>query len=266
MKQTAFIFITTLYFSVAVTHAQNSTLNQKKEPERERAEKHKVMLIPFEPKLYMSEVDRFIGMETKLSGREIRYKFRDGLNEQIYKAFKAAKYNAVDLMADTVKYKRDLEGVYQYLSYEYLKVPDQTNYKAPKREKEEKKIDKGQLMVETNSDRRYMEARLTSPKVVPLLYGKYKTDIFIFINQLDILTSGSKDPGNLGPGNPNRKIVMHYTVYTYDAKEINSGIIEEEFDPALNNPKKIIEKHFSKIAYTLVQRVNKGLGVKAGAN
>ncbi len=248
------LFISTFYLS-----SQNPTLNQKKNTEREPVTAHKVMLIPFEPKLYMGEVDRNFNAETKLSAKEIRYKFRDGLNDQLYKAFKASKFNVVDLMEDTVKYKKDLEGLYQYLSYEYLKVPDQTNYKAPKKEKEEKKIEKGQVIVETNGDKRFMEARLTNPKVVPLLYGKYKTDIFVFINQLDILASGSKNPTDPGPGNPNRKIVVHYTVYTFDGKEINSGTVEEDFDPALNNPKKIIDKHFSKIALVIVQRVNKGL-------
>jgi len=253
----AFLFLSFLAVS------QNKTLNKNKPSEREAPAKHKVMLIPFEPKLYMGEVDRTINAETKLSAREIRFKFRDGLNDQLYKAFKVAKYNVVDLMEDTVKYRKDLEGVYQYLSYEYLKVPDQTNYKAPKKEKEEKKIAKGQVIVETNSDKRFMEARLTNPKVVPLLYGKYKTDVFVFINQLDILASGSKDPNDLGEPNANRKIIVHYTVYTFDAKEINSGTVEEEFEPALNNPKKIIDKHFSKIALTLVQRVNKGLSAIA---
>jgi hypothetical protein len=241
--------------------SQNTTINPSKKTERESAALHKVMLIPFEPKLYLGEVDRFIHAETQLTAREIKNKFRDGLNDQLYKAFKTAKYNVVDLMEDTVKYKKDLSALYQYLSYEYLPVPDQTNYSPPKREKKENKIEKGQLVVETNSEKRFMEARLTNPKVVPLLYGKYKTDLFVFINQLDILASGSKDPFELGQGNPNRKIVVHYTVYTYDAKEINSGTIEEEFDPLLNNPKKIIELHFKKIATTMVDRVNKGLGI-----
>lgn len=259
MKQLLFSF--GFVFLAWKTVGQDPILKPKSKTEREPMATHKVMLIPFEPKLYMSEVDRTIHAETKLSAREIKYKFRDGLNDQLYKAFKAAKYNVMDLMGDTLKYKKDTEGIYQYLSYEYLKVPDQNNYKAPKKDKEEKKIEKGQIVVETNSERRFMEARIINPKVVPLLYGKYKTDLFVFINQLDLKASGSKEPGDLGPENPNRKIVVHYTVYTYDAKEINSGIAEEEFDPALNNPKKIVEKHFSKIAATIVQRVNKGLAV-----
>lgn len=240
--------------------AQNKTISTKSN-ERETYAAHKALLVPFEPKLYMSEIDRNIHAETKLSPKEIKHKFRDGLNEQIYKAFKAAKYNVVDLMEDTVRYKKDVEGVYQYLSYEYLKVPDQNNFKAPEKEKQGKKVEKGQLIVETDGEKRFMNSRITNPKFASTLHNKYKADVFVLINQLDIHASGYKEPGDPGEGNPNRKITVHYSVYTADGKVINSGIAEEEFDPALNNPKKIIEKHFSKIATMIVQRVNKGLGI-----
>jgi hypothetical protein len=259
LKKIACLFVLSCFASGL--SGQEKVISTKTKSERETAAAHKAMLIPFEPKLYMSEIDRTINLETKLSAREIKHKFRDGLNDQIYKAFKASKYNVVDLMEDTSKYKKDMENVYQYISYEYLKVPDQTNYKAPKKEKEEKKVDKGQLVVETNGDARFMNAKITNPKIVPGLFNKYKTDVFVFINQLDIKAGGYKDPLDPREGNPNRKITVHYTVYTVDGKEINSGIVEEEFDPTLNIPKKIIDKHFSKIALVIVHRVNKGLGL-----
>jgi len=257
-KKSVYLF---LVFSILTFNffGQDKTSHPKENKEREAPTAHKVMLIPFEPRLYLSEIDHNINQETKLSAKEIKYKFRDGLNEQLYKAFKAQKYNVVDLMDDTVKYKKDIEGVYQYLSYDFQKVPDQNNYQPPKKEKEQKKIEKGQLVVESNSDARFMNAKITNAKVVPLLYGKYKTDLFVFINQLEIKSSTSKGPAELGEGNGNRRIVVHYTVYTYDAKEINSGIAEEEFESTLNNPKKIIDKHFSKIANLIVQRTAKGL-------
>jgi hypothetical protein len=235
------------------------TMSTKTATEREAPSTHKVMLIPFEPRLYMSEIDMQVARETKLSSKEIRHLFRDGLNEQLQKNLKVNKYSVVDLMEDTAKYKKDIEGIYQYLSYSYMKVPDQNNYKAPVADKKEKKIDKGQLNVETNSEIRFMNAKVTNAKLVPLLYGKYKTDIFIFINQLDIKASGSPDPSTMMNESPLRKITVHYTVYTYDAKEINSGIAETEFDPALNNPKKIIDKHFSKVASVIVARVTRAL-------
>lgn len=254
-----FLFFNTLFI---ITNGQTTTINKKEKTEREVATSHKVMLIPFEPKLYLSEIDYNINAETKLTAKEIKHKFRDGVNEQLYIAFKSAKFGVFDLMEDTAKYKKDVEGIYQYLSYEFQKVPNQDNYQPPKKEKDKKQIEKGQLNVETNNDARFMNAKVTNAKVVPLLYGKYKTDIFVFINQLEIKASGSKGPAELGEGSANRKLIVHYTVYTYDAKEINSGIAEQEFESTLNNPKKIIDKYASKIASTIVLRVTKALIAK----
>jgi len=252
------VLISSLFFCEKV-HSQDQTLNPNNKPQRESVTIHKAVIIPFEPKLYMSEIDRSIYAETNLSAREIKHKFRDGLNEQIYKAFRAAKFGAVDFMEDTLKFKKDVESIYQFLTYDYVKVPDQQKYKTPKKEKEEKKIDKGQLIVETNSEKRFMNARLTNPKIIPSISGKYKSDVFVFINQLDIKASGAKDAFDLGPERVNRLIVVHYTIYTKSGVEINSGIVEEEFDPTLNIPRKIIDKHFSKIAVTIVQRAQKAL-------
>lgn len=256
----SFVYILTL--GVLSFKAQNTTINPKDKTERETAAAHKVMLIPFEPRLYISEIDHNINLETKLTAKEIKHKFRDGINDQLFKAFKSSKYNVLDLMEDTAKYKKDIEGIYQHLTYNYQKVPNQENYQPPKDEKEKKKVVKGQVEVETNTEERFMNAKITNAKVVPLLYGKYKTDIFVFINELEIKAMGSKGPAELGAGNSNRQIVVHYTVYTYDAKEINSGIATEEFEATVNNPKKIIDKYFSKLATTIVERTNKGMGLK----
>ncbi len=257
MNKAILIFLCLFSFA---SHAQNKTINSKNKTEREVATAHKVLLIPFEPKLYMGEIDHHINAETKLTARQIKYKFRDGLNEQLYKAFKISQYGVLDLMDDTIKYKKDLEDIYQHLGYDYQRVPNQENYSPPKKEKEEKKIDKGQVTVETDGEKRFMNAKLNSPKIMPYFFSRYKTDVFVFINQLDIKSAGSSDATTMGMPGGKRKISVHYTVYTSDGKEINSGLAEEEFDQELNNPKKIIEKHFSKLASTIVLRVNKGLG------
>ena len=254
-----YLFLAALLISSTLV-GQNKTISSKNKNERDIAAAHKVMIIPFEPRLYMGEIDMNINAETKLSAKEIKYKFRDGINEQLFKAFKNSGYLVLDLMEDTARYKKDLAGIYQYLSYDYQKIPDQTKYKTPEKEKDEKKIEKGQLAVETNDQARFMNAKLGNAKLVPMLHAKFKTDIFVFVNQLDIKASGYTTPGDLDRGNSNRLITVHYTVYSLDAKEINSGVAEQEFETDLNNPKKIIDKYFSKIAANIVMRVNKGLG------
>ncbi|HQQ94161.1 MAG TPA: hypothetical protein PLQ93_06375 [Bacteroidia bacterium] len=241
--------------------AQQGTLADKGKMDRESASKHKIMLVPFEPRLYLGEVDFAIHAETKLSSKQIKNQFRDGLNEQIGKALKKTGFTCLDLMDDTVKYKKDTESLYRYLVYDYVKVPDQNNYKPPVKEKSQKSIEKGQLNVETNSEIRFMNARLTNPELLPALYNKYKSDVIIFINQLDLKAGGGSDVSQpYRAPDPNRKIIVHYTVMNKDGKELNSGTVEEEFSPELNVPKKIIDKHFSRIALVLSQRVLRSLG------
>ncbi len=237
--------------------AQDKTINSGNKPTtKEALSKHKIMLIPFENRMYLSEIDFMINKETKLTAKQIKALMRDGLNEQFYKKLKP-KMPVVDLLEDTTKTKKDLENIYQYLSYQYMKVPNQDNYKPPVKEKEEKTIANGQLSVESNSDARFMNAKLKNATLVPSLGGKYKTDLFLFINELDIKSLNGM-PGDLN-SNPTRKIILHYTIYTLDAKEINSGIAEVNLPVNINNPSKIISVYFSQLAEIVSARIEKAL-------
>ncbi len=239
---------------------QDKTISTGNKPVTSAAStKHKIMLIPFENRMYLSEIDFLINKESKLNAKQIKATMRDGLNEQFYKRLKS-KLSVVDLLDDTTKTKKDLENVYQYLSYQYLKVPNQDNYKPPVKEKEEKTIHNGQLTVESNSDARFMNAWVKSPTVVPYLSGKYKADLFLFFNELDIKALNGI-PGDLN-ANPARKIILHYTVYTVDAKEINSGIAEVSLPANVNNPTKIINTYFAQLADIVAARIDKALLTK----
>ena len=221
--------------------------------------KHKIMLIPFESRMYMSEIDMAINKETKLSAKQIKEVMRDAVNEQLYKKLKS-RMQVIDLLEDSSKTQKDLANIYKYLSYDYQKVPSQDNFKAPIKEKDAKKIDKGQLAVEINSDARFMNAKIKSASLVPYLYGKYKTDLFLFINELDI-KSVTNIPGDY-MSVTNRKISVHYTIYTYDAKEVNSGLAEVLMPIEVNNPAKISSAYFSQIADILATRLQKAMSVK----
>jgi hypothetical protein len=239
---------------------QDKTINSGNKPTiKEAISKHRIMVIPFENRMYLSEIDFMINKESKLNAKQIKATMRDGLNEQFYKKLKS-KMPVVDLLEDTTKTKKDLENIYQYLSYQYLKVPNQDNYKAPVKEKEEKTINHGQLSVESNSDVRFMNAKLKNATLVPYLSAKYKTDLFLFINELDIKALNGI-PGDIS-ATSTRKIILHYTVYTVDAKEINSGIAEVNMPPTINNPTKIINAYFSQLAEIVVSRIEKALAVK----
>lgn len=260
--QTRYKFIFCLLFFVfSLAKAQDKTISPGTQTAtaRESFAKHKIMIIPFEGRMYLSEIDHLINKESKLTAKQIKATMRDGINEQLYKKLKT-KMSVVDLMEDTVKTKKDLENIYQYLTYQYQKVPDQNNYQAPTKEKQDAKIEKGQLNIESNSDARFMNAKIKNATLVPYLNGKYKTDLFLFVNELDIKAlNGSPADFN---SNSARKIILHYTVYTVDAKEINSGIAEVNLPANVNNPSKIIGTYFSQIADLITVRLEKALLTK----
>ncbi|MFL5751934.1 MAG: hypothetical protein ACJ76F_00885 [Bacteroidia bacterium] len=218
--------------------------------------KHKVMLIPFEKKMYMSQIDHKINAETKWDQKKIRAAFREGIDDELYKKLKS-RFDVLSLLDDTIKYKKDIAGIYEYLSYKYDKVPNQQHYTAPKTEKEKPNIKKGQLMTESVTGEHFMNAKITSPALIPGLYAKYKTDIFLFVNQIDILSSNTLvvEAGNMN----SRTITIHYTVFTVDAKEINSGTCSVKFPADVNNPSKIVSSYLSKIAEEIARRMDKAV-------
>lgn len=254
------VFLMGALLCLSTVRAQDKT-RVEKEKTPQVATKHKVLLIPFEPRLYFGEIDFAINMETRMTAKQIKHSFRDGLNDELAKALKTAKFAVTDMMEDTLKYKKDLHSLYGQLSYKYLKVPDPLNYQAPKEEKAQKAIENGQLNVETNSDKRFMDARISSPALMKQLQAKYRCDLFVFVNQLDILAGGSNEPAQpYKTASTQRKIKVHYTVFNTMGHEIHSGLLEEEFSSELNQPRKIIEKHFSKLGKELSTRISRALG------
>ncbi len=216
--------------------------------------KHKVMIIPFEPRLYMSQVDHKFNAETKQTQKQIKETFRRGVNKEMESALKK-NYEVIDLLKDTTKYKKDLFSIYKSLTYAYDKVPDQSNYKAPLNDKNKNdNIKKGQLVVETDPDTRFMNAKMTSAGMVPALFGKYKTDLFLFVNQLDIVTTtlATGETGTISE----RMLTIHYTMYTVDAKEIQSGVCSVKFPGDANNPSKIVSSYISKATVEIARRIN----------
>ncbi len=216
--------------------------------------KHKVMVIPFEPKLYMSQIDHKINAETKLTQKEIKEAFRKSVNTELAKALKQ-KYEVLDLEKDTAKYKKDILNIYKNITYTYEKIPDQSHYKVPEEEKGKKgaNIEHGQILIESNADARFMNAKVISPALIPALFVKHKTDLFLFINQLDII-SNQLAAGDMGTTSE-RMLTLHYTIFTVDAKEINSGTCSIKFPADVNTPAKITSGYVSKISTEIVRRI-----------
>lgn len=215
----------------------------------------KILLIPFDPKLYMSEVDKKIGTENKLTFNQLRAMFRSGLDYKIATELKAAGAT-YSLLTDSVKNKNDIKLVYESIGYDYDKPnPDGAVTKTPVQKKEDPKIKNGQLVVEMNDEQRFMNTKIINKDLLTYLNGKYKSDVFVFINQLDI----KKDPESydITTDTYKRDVIVHYTVFDKTGKRINAGIATSSFSSTVNDPKTIINTAFTDIAKTITARVTK---------
>jgi hypothetical protein len=235
----------------------NNDENSPKSPAVKNETKHKILLIPFDNKLYMSEIDHVINAETKQNQNEIRWSFKDGVDNALSKKLKS-KYDVVSLIEDTTKNKKELQMIYSGVGYKYDKVPPQTNYKAPKSDdKKGTPIKNGQLETDVNTDARFMNAKINNKDLLASLNKKFKTDVFIFINELDLKASpqGAEDFGSV----KTRTAIIHYTVFNLAGKEINSGIVNVKFPKSQNDPAKISSSYLSKAMEEIAQRVERSL-------
>lgn len=236
------------------TISNGSKPNLSNEPVKEGT-KHKVLIVPFEPRMYMSQIDHKINAETKWDQKKIKQAIRFGLDEELYKCIKK-KQEVISFLDDTSKYKKDLFKTYSSIQYKYDKIPDQKKYVAPKSEKDKTYVQKGQLIADTDSDGKFMNIKVTDNNLLGSFNAKYKTDVFLFVNQIDITTS--EIPGALTNATQ-RTITVHYTIFTAAGKEINSGISSVNFPSTVNHPDKIASSYFSKIAEEIAMRMEKSL-------
>lgn len=253
MKKTLFFLIV----FIRLCFPQHQTIGGKGEQAGNHPAKNQnFLIIPFLPKLYNSQIDYLFNKETGKTSRQLAEYFRDGINEALYNELKKRKYKAVDLMSDTAKYKREIVSIYRNSYLEYMPVPNQEKYEPPKKEVKQKGIKDGQIVVEADVKDRFMNAKISDARLIPALHARFKTDYFIFINQLDIFSSPYKD-GEIqnATGTNKKRLVIHYTVYSLDAIEINSGIAEAIMDEEKYTPEVVLKKYIRRLAGVIVERI-----------
>ena len=202
----------------------------------------KIMLIPFEPRLYMSEIDLKINQQTKWKFEKIRENFRKQLNDQIKTKLKSIA-PVVSFYSDSAKMAKDLAYIYRSttLRYDLLSNPTPT-----KPQTTENGIKNGQLVVIANTDKKFMNTQIIDKEVLPYLSTKYKTDYFVFINQLDIVNND--ETYSLATDTYMRDVTVHYSILDKTGKCINAGVATSQFSSKENEPKKIVSLSFSSIA------------------
>jgi hypothetical protein len=253
--------------SILTTSAQNSTTG--KSEDSGVSGKKSVLVIPFETKMYFSDIDRDLGKENELNFQDIKAKFRAALDREIFIALKAY-FNPLSFYAiEPQESREELGYIYNSIGYKYEVVPQEEVVekesagkkilgKFKKKEKEEEYtkagINRGEIVSQVDNREKYMKTTLANPKLLPNLNKKYIASHYIFINQLDIKRSADKRYV-ASEEQYKREIKVHYTIFDNEGKEVSCGAIKSRFSSSQNDMNKIIKDQFPLIAQRIVSNL-----------
>jgi hypothetical protein len=206
----------------------------------------KVLIIPFEPIMYWSEMDKKINEQTKWKFEQIREFFRKQLDLQFQSKFKT-NYKVISFYNDSVKMCKDLDYIYKStnLTYDPIDKPSsplQANVA-------KKQIKEGQIKTESSGANQFMNIKINDTEMLSYLHKKYGANYILFVNQLDI--KSLSETYSLETDSYQREVTLHYSLIDYQGKIMVAGIATARFSSKENNPKKIVQQCFGNIASSI---------------
>lgn len=219
---------------------------------------HKVMLIPYDPRYYLSDADRDIIEQSKIAPEKFRSDFRHNIDRNVQRAI-SGSYHCISLLNDTMDgLENTMYKVLGRTGFRYEKaVPitpkpvdgDVTVIKTkstdPKNHEDSKTASQ---YIPVKKDAVYMKAIVSKPQeLFEELYKEYQADIFVFITQFDIKTNYSSC---LDIANKiyKREVMVHFTVYDKQGNLIAGSYATSFFPSNSNEPNKIMGDCFPEIA------------------
>lgn len=251
-QNTLFLFLLLISFSFFAQEGVRGSSDSKKEITG------KIMIVPFEPKMYMSEFDQKFNQQTKWDFKQIREFFRHQLDKELKLKFQSISSPVVSFYADSIKMSKDLTYIYQSttISFDLIDKPTATTIE----NKKQSGIKEGQIVVEISNDKKFTNIKTPNNELIPYLNKKYKSEYFVFINELDIRMV--PDSYNLSTDSYMREVQVHYTVIDKNLKLINAGAVSSKISSKEDHPKRIVALAFSPIASFIATKFNNTVNPK----
>lgn len=223
--------------------------------------KSSVLVIPFESKMYMSQIDKQLAQRSGLSYAQLVQEMRKMLVEivalKVDETMKSYRLFAPGI--DSIE--KELHYAYTSINYNYRPIPegiqkdpvkkDSSKLKLPpvlnnKKEKQKEnneggtRIVNGQIVSEESNVEKFMDVDLLNDKLLQELSRFYNSKWFIFLNQLDLLYS-SESPAQI-------RIKVHYSIFDGNQNKKYAGAAVTMMPEHINDLKEIKNDYFFKIA------------------
>lgn len=251
-KRFLFILFTALIFiRPSVFFAQQQELKSD-EGNIDSVTFHKVLLIPYDQRYYLSDADQDIVLQTKKDPVEIRARFQKTLDLFIQRVL-GGHLQCISLLNDTnVNAQSGLEEIYSNTGYSYeapvQKSGQNSNHLVKARTSDDLSDSKTAYQyIQPPRENRYMAAIVNKKEIFENLFAEYGTDIFVFINQFEIKTNYASC---LDIANKiyQRELKVHFTVYDKEGNIIAGNYAISFFPSNSSHADDIIHTCFPEVA------------------
>lgn len=219
-----------------------------------------VLLVNFEPKMYLSDIDRDVTQASDLAFRDLLALYQHQLVSATTKVFNSLNYKVFSPRSkgenDTID---DHLVTYHSIGYHYEPVPEakETPTASTKKKKEEPKepaegIINGQIVESGNKVPHYMAAVVSNKKGFEYLIKRYNAEYIVVLTQFET----KRDFGGFSPTDheeENRLLKVHYTVFNGTGERVCSNVAENKFPTQQNKAADIIKENFPVIAGKIVR-------------
>jgi hypothetical protein len=260
----------TLFFAlfiVAISFSQETTTGEA--IVNTPINKSKVLVVPFETKMYISDIDKDLAIKNEMSYQDIKAKFRAALDREIFISLREYYTPLSFYSIDPQEAKKELAYIYNSVGYKYEVVPEEEVVvkksatkkllgKFKKKKKEDKYIEagvqNGQIVSQVDNREKFMKTTLPNEKLIPSLNTRFQAGHYIFINELDI-KRGANSVYQASEEQYLREIKVHYTIFDSSGNEISAGAIKTRFKDNQNDVNKIIREQFPLISRRIVEKL-----------
>lgn len=258
-----FYIILFLLFLTGIGYSQEKTYSSNDETLIEsRAGIGKLVIIPFEDKMYMSDADAPIGKETGLKPGEIMTKFRNSLIESMeiemrrdwdiqvfYEEMRLEDAFGLDYVHAGVRYQ------YIEISDEVLMANDTTIQKKDlknnkKQGKNQSGISGGEVVTYSDNREKYMTLIVDNDTLLAYMDSSLKSDYYLFINEFDIRHFVT-DPDRISSGGLQYRLKVHFNCLDENEKSLVSGAVTTNVPANTKNVYEIIQKGMPEISKKL---------------
>lgn len=203
--------------------------------------KAKVAIVPFEPKMLISDLHRKMCEENSMSTHEVRAALAAGFCHTM--RIHAPSKTSPEVYGWEDPWPESLEKMYHSIGYKHAPLP---NLQGQAAEIHGTMMHEGQIRSERDTLTRYMSATFKEDSVLKHLASESRLDYTLVISELDIVNLGT--PIRVNPDGADFWVRVHYDLYNHQGERMNGGIVKRHLEATTYDPVVFSREAFTDVA------------------